>query len=136
MSDNAILCFFFRQTWLAMGTSFGNNNSNQMLVNNLSNNIKATILRCPNNSVKICKVLFFNNFIYTLCTLCLLCRSFQTFDVNQQSSGNAVYDPTAQQYAGGMYAPPVDNNYYGDGGEATEFESEPPLLEGFFIIVS
>lgn len=61
----------------------------------------------------------------------MLCRSFQTFDVNQQSSGPSVYDPTAQ-YAGGMYAPPTDNNYYGDGGEATEFDTEPPLLEGIF----
>lgn len=63
----------------------------------------------------------------------MFCRSFQTFDVNQQSSGKSVYDPTAQ-YAGGMYAPPVDNNYYGDGGEATEFDSEPPLLEGISVL--
>lgn len=63
-------------------------------------------------------------------------RTFQTFEPAAPGK-TTLYDPTAQ-YAGGMYAPPPtvgsDNSYFGDGGEATEFDSEPPLLEGMLNI--
>lgn len=71
--------------------------------------------------------LFEYNFVFYLFTF----RTFQTFE--PAAPGKTLYDPSAQ-YAGGMYAPPPstsDNNYFGDGGEATEFDSEPPLLEGY-----
>lgn len=56
-------------------------------------------------------------------------RNYQPIDTSQQTSyAGSFYDPPANAYAGGIFTPTADN--FESGGVGSEFEDEPPLLEG------
>lgn len=56
-------------------------------------------------------------------------RNFQPIDATQQPSyAGSFYDPPPNAYSGGIFTPTADN--FESGGVGSEFDDEPPLLEG------
>lgn len=67
-------------------------------------------------------------------------RNFQPIDNSHQSSlygapdqqasyAGSFYDPPGKSYSGGIFTPVTTDNFE-SGGIGSEFDDEPPLLEG------
>lgn len=105
--------------------------------NNSTNSTRAIISKCPSSSARICKYIckiqihlsvFRYNWIFPFS------RNYTPFEATQPTSDtSSYYDPNAQ-YSGGMFTPTDAGKYYSDGGEGSEFDNEPPLLEGQYFI--
>lgn len=56
-------------------------------------------------------------------------------DATQQPSyAGSFYDPPANAYSGGIFTPSSADNFE-SGGIGSEFDDEPPLLEGNYFWV-
>jgi len=68
-----------------------------------------------------------------MCCICFNCRQFGQFDYGQvynaPSQADAQYYPSTVGYSGSILTPDISMSYTQQAGD-TNFDDEPPLLEG------